>query len=139
MSGLPLLLDTHAAVWLALGEPLQPGGRQLLEQAWDENLSLHLSAVSAWEVAMLVAKGRVRLGRDPLAWFDELERRFGIQVAELTPAILVASVLLPGALHPDPADRMIAATARAHGWRLLTRDARLLAYAEQGWIEAAAC
>jgi PIN domain nuclease of toxin-antitoxin system len=51
-----------------------------------------------------------------------------VRLAPLTPAIAVLSTRLPGALHGDPADRMIAATALAHGARLVTKDKRLAAY-----------
>jgi PIN domain nuclease of toxin-antitoxin system len=63
----------------------------------------------------------------------------GIRLAPLTPKILLASTMLPGAPPSDPADRIIAATARALGKTLITRNARLLDYSRQGHIRAIAC
>jgi PIN domain nuclease of toxin-antitoxin system len=53
--------------------------------------------------------------------------------------ILIASSFLPGAPPNDPADRIIAATAREHGYALVTRDRALLDYAEQGHIQSIVC
>ena len=47
-------------------------------------------------------------------------------------AIAIASTRLPGDLHGDPADRLIVATARAHGATLMTKDSKLLAYGRAG-------
>jgi PIN domain nuclease of toxin-antitoxin system len=68
-----------------------------------------------------------------------LIRTPGAFAAELTPEVLIASQELPGELHRDPADRILGATARQYGYRLLTRDKPLLAYAEAGHLQAIAC
>ncbi|MFZ5739720.1 MAG: PIN domain-containing protein [Pseudomonadota bacterium] len=52
---------------------------------------------------------------------------------------MVAFSFLPGFPHRDPADRIIAATAREYGYRLITRDRSLLAYAREGHIQALSC
>ena len=62
-----------------------------------------------------------------------------IRLTPLTAGQAVASGCLPGDLHDDPGDRLLAATARDLGAALVTRDARLLAYAEQGHMQALAC
>lgn len=61
----------------------------------------------------------------------------GIVEAEVTGAVGIESVALPGTLHGNPADRILAATARLQGWRLATRDARLLRYAKAGFMDSA--
>ncbi|MCD0415857.1 PIN domain-containing protein [Rhodopseudomonas sp. BR0M22] len=63
----------------------------------------------------------------------------GLPFAALTPDVLVASSFLPSFPHRDPADRIIAATAREYGYRLITRDRSLLAYAREGHIQALSC
>lgn len=88
---------------------------------------------------MLVSKGRLALSMTPDAWFDAFLSLPGINLAPMPPAILMASALLPGTAPSDPADRIIAATARSEGFTLVTRDAKLLAYANQGHIQALAC
>jgi PIN domain nuclease of toxin-antitoxin system len=60
----------------------------------------------------------------------------GVRLAPLEAAIAVASVSLPGNLHPDPADRIIVATARHHGWPLVSADSAILDYARAGHVQA---
>ena len=63
----------------------------------------------------------------------------GIHLASMTPEVLIASSLLPGAPPRDPADRIIVTTGREHSYRVVTRDRRLLDYADQGYCLALAC
>lgn len=95
--------------------------------------------MSAWEIGLLNARGRLVMSMSPLAWFDALLAVPGIELAELTPRVLIASSFLPGDPPKDPADRIIATTARELGLQLVTRDRLLLDYAEQGHIQALAC
>jgi PIN domain nuclease of toxin-antitoxin system len=95
--------------------------------------------VSAWEVGLLAARGRLPLSLEPRLWFDTFLARPGMRLAPLTPSAALLSAFLPGDLHADPADRLLAATARELGAPLVTRDARLLAYAAAGHMRAVAC
>jgi len=88
---------------------------------------------------MLVSRGRMTLRSDPQSWFDRVSQKPGLQLVKISPAVLIASSFLPGKPPNDPADRIFAATVRAHGWRLVTRDRLLLDYARAGHIEALAC
>jgi len=88
---------------------------------------------------MLASKGRLTLTIPPEEWFNSLLEMPGMRLAPLTPKILLASSMLPGVPPGDPADRIIAATARALGQTLVTRDSKLLDYAQQGHIRARAC
>jgi PIN domain nuclease of toxin-antitoxin system len=63
----------------------------------------------------------------------------GVRPAPLTLEAAVLAAALPGDLHADPADRLLAATARELGCPLVTRDVRLLAYAAAGHLRAVAC
>lgn len=138
----PLLLDTHAAVWVAQGDPSLAGtARAALRAALSEGGGggVLLSPVTAWEVGLLAQRGRLDLRPDPLAWFEALLARPRFGLAPLTPAIAVAASFLPDGLHQDPADRFLVATARALGAALVTRDAKILAYAEAGHVAAVAC
>lgn len=87
---------------------------------------------------MLVARGRIALPLPPPSWFEGLVQA-GVRWAPLTPQVLIDASFLPGRIHGDPADRILAATARAFGYRLMTRDRALLAYAEAGHLQALAC
>jgi PIN domain nuclease of toxin-antitoxin system len=62
-----------------------------------------------------------------------------MRLADMSPELLIASSFLPGEPPRDPADRIIAATARDHGATLMTRDRALLAYGEQGHIRVEEC
>lgn len=135
----PLLLDTCAAIWLAEGDPLQATVREALDLALRRTSLVAVSPITAWEIGLLVSRGRLTIRLDPSSWFRALMDLPGISVADLTPEILVASSFLPGDPPRDPADRIIIATARSQGYRLVTRDALLLDYAEAGHVEAVVC
>jgi PIN domain nuclease of toxin-antitoxin system len=133
----PLLLDTHVWVWTMEGDLRQLGRNAhaaIVSAAAGGNVLV--SPISAWEVAMLEARGRLRLAMDARAWVRRALSAPGVRVAELTPETLVDTARLPGEIHRDPADRMLVATARRTGARLVTRDAQLLAYAAEGHLSA---
>jgi len=119
-----ILLDTHALLWLDQGLPrLGSRARQAADQALREGC-LAVSAVSFWEAAVLVERGRVELDRPMEVWRQELLRSGVIEVP-LDGRIAITAIGLPG-LHGDPADRFIAATAILNEARLITADRRLL-------------
>ena len=133
-----VVLDTHALVWLLGGDRrLGPRSRELIARAAEQG-DVSFSAISAWEIAMLVAKGRLELDRDVLDWLEAAARLPGLGVTPLSTAIAVGSTRLPGELHGDPADRLIVATARHLGAALVTADRALLGYAASGHLEAQA-
>jgi PIN domain nuclease of toxin-antitoxin system len=134
----PILLDTCALIWIGNGERLNPQAETLLAEMGGVAGGILASPISAWEVGMLVARGRLRLRSDPTPWFEGLIER-GIALADLPPAVLVASSYLPGLHLRDPADKIIAATARAFGYRIMTRDRLLLDFASEGHAQAIAC
>lgn len=138
MIGRTLLLDTNALVFLRLGLPIRPEAERLIAESLDGD-GLRISSISAWEIGLLVARGRLALPMPPLAWFKAAASHERIRLDPLDPDVLIASSFLPGEPPNDPADRIIAATAREFGRRLVTRDARLLAYAEAGHLDAVAC
>ena len=129
-----LLLDTHIWVWLAFTDPrLERRQLNAIERA-SRRGELYLSPISIWEIANLLRKGRLRLGKPTQAWIDEALRWPGLNLSPLTPEIAVASGELPDPFHDDPADRIIVATARTTSSRLMTADSRILAYARDGHV-----
>ncbi len=120
------------------GAHLRPEAETALQEAQAEPGSAFLSPITAWEIGMLVAKGRIVLSAPPLRWFESALEA-GIGLADLPPSVLVESTQLEDARLRDPADRILAATARAYGYRLVTRDRPLLDYAAAGHISAIAC
>jgi len=137
--GRPVLLDTCAAIWLMEGAPMSAGSREAIRSAQTAHLGVFVSPITAWEIGTLLRKNRIQLNRPPDVWFDTLLRLPGVRLAEMPPAVLIASALLPGAPPRDPADRIIAATARAYGYTIVTRDGELIPYAAAGHIEVVAC
>jgi PIN domain nuclease of toxin-antitoxin system len=135
----PVLLDTCAAIWLMSRAPLSAASRAAIRSAQTANLGVYLSPITAWEIGTLVAKGRLHLTLSPEVWLDTLLALPGVRLAELTPQLLIGSTALPGIPPSDPADRIIAATARLFAYRVITRDSKLLAYAAKGHILATAC
>jgi len=119
--------------------PLSTASRTAIRTAQNSNFGVYLSPFTAWEIGTLVSKGRLHLTLSPEVWFDTLLALPGVRLAALTPKVLIGSTALPGAPPSDPADRIIAATARSFGFRVITRDSKLLDYAAKGHILATAC
>lgn len=134
----PILLDTCALLWLANGDTMSAAALEAVAEVESQNGGVAVSPISAWEVGQLSAKGRILLPRHPLAWF-EAALASGVSLAPLPPGVLVESSFLPGTPLRDPADRIIAATARAFGYRILTRDRLILDFAAEGHAQAIAC
>ena len=130
-----LLLDTHVWVWFVTGDADRLARRVVsrIERAVRDGRCL-VSVMSVWEIAMLEAKGRLRLGGAVDAWVAASRRPPGVTIVELTPEIAIESTRLPGEIHGDPADRMLVATARIAGAVLVTCDERILAYGETGHV-----
>ena len=121
----PLLLDTHTLLWWqAASDRLSPRARRLIDAA----PRLFLSAISVWELAMLVDKGVVALDRPTQIWVPDLLADGIVTIAELTPGIAVAAAHLDE-FTGDHADRIIYATAVQNQLTLVTKDDRLADYA----------
>jgi len=131
-----ILLDTHTLVWSADDKPeLGGGSRELIARAQNDG-ALRVSAITPWEIAMLVGKGRLELSRHLAVWMPGVLSQPGVLVAALTPEIGMDAGLLPPGIHGDPADRIIIATARALRCPVLTADGKILRYAEAGHVRA---
>lgn len=85
---------------------------------------------------MLVDKGKISLHMRPLDWMKAVLEQPGIRVEPIAPIIAIDAGSLPGNIHGDPADRLIIATARHLACPLLTTDGKIIAYAEEGHLEA---
>lgn len=135
----PVFLDTCALLFIAQGEPLRPAAAADLETLWREGISPQVSPISAWEVGLLAARGRIALAMSPERWWAAAVSALRLELAPMPPELLIASTALPGTPPNDPADRIVAATAREYGLRLMTRDERLLGYGEAGNLGVVAC
>jgi len=134
----PILLDTCAALWVVADE-ISDAAAQALAESRDGNLPVYISPITAWEIGLLARKGRFKSLYAPERWFERLMSTPNTALAALTPKVLIESSFLPGEIHADPADRIIAATAREYGYTVMTRDQALLAYAKEGYLSALEC
>lgn len=120
-----ILLDTHAAVWsVSDSKSLGRQSRRILGQAEKTDQVVAISAVSFWEIGLLIAKRRLRL-LDSALEFRKVVLARGTVELPLTGEIAILACELED-LYGDPADRFIAATAITHDATLLTADERLL-------------
>ena len=138
-----VLLDTCAVIWLANREPLEPDSLTAITHAGFYG-GIFVSPISAWEIGMLSKArpgraGVVRFMPDPATWFARFMAGPGIRAAAFNPDIAIAASWLPGEVHGDPADRLIIATARHLGLPIVTRDRKIIAYAETGEAAVIAC
>jgi PIN domain nuclease of toxin-antitoxin system len=131
-----LLLDTHVWIWLNTGSAELSKASVSKIDAAAHSGHLLIPSIAVWEVATLVAKGRLSF-RIPIdKWIDEALSKEGVELVPLLPSISIESASLPGDFHGDPADRLIVATARVQRILLMTRDEKILRYSKSGHVEA---
>ncbi len=135
----PLLWDTCAAIWIYEKARLAPAAIDAMAAAHRQGVPSYISPITAWEIGMLTAKGRLQLLIRPERWFANLFDVPSVALAPLSPDMLIASSYLPGKPPNDPTDRIIAATARELGATLITRDRALLSYGGQGHMSVVEC
>jgi PIN domain nuclease of toxin-antitoxin system len=122
-----ILLDTHIWVWwVHRDEHLPARLRTFIER--HESATLGVSAISCWEVAKILERGRLRLPMPTGDWLHAALAYPGVRLLDLTPDISVQSCSLPEDFHADPADQIIVATARHHRVGPVTLDARIRGY-----------
>lgn len=135
----PLILDTCALIFLTERARIAAAAIDAMQAATDRGATTYISPISAWEIGMLTAKGRLQLLIRPERWFANLFDVPNVRLAEISPDLLIASSYLPGKPPNDPTDRIIAATARELGATLITRDRALLSYGAQGHVAVVEC
>jgi len=123
-----IVLDTHVWLWfISNPELLSNRAKKSIDAAVKEK-GVIISSISVWEVALLVSKKRLTLTMDVSDWIAKSEMLPFMQFLPVNNSIAVKSVNLPSPLHPDPADRIIIATALSEGAALVTKDEKLLKY-----------
>ena len=121
------LLDTHVFLWWHL-DPKQLSRKQraVVDRA-SQDAPLAVSDITLWEVALLVELGRVELDVPLGQWLELASAPPLVERLRVTPAIAAEVAILGSALHRDPADRILVATARVHGLQLVTSDRAIAA------------
>ncbi|MBN1672591.1 MAG: type II toxin-antitoxin system VapC family toxin [Kiritimatiellae bacterium] len=119
-----LILDTCGLVWLVSGDKKisRPTRREI-----DAASVVYVSAISAWEVSLAVARGQLTLPLPARDWFEKAVESHNLSVAALSVQVLTLANELPWH-HRDPADRFIIATAKLEALAVVTADKRFKAY-----------
>ncbi len=120
------LLDTHIVLWLDSGnDRLRPSTRALIDDCWQKGGTIFLSAVTAWEIALLVDTERIDLDTPVEAWINRFLERPGVEAVPLDHRTASRSYQLHHLEHRDPADRLLIATAIELACPLVTYDERI--------------
>ena len=127
-----LLLDTHVWIWLLNGSSELNRKEYLnLIQNYARHDAVKISAISVWELGMLVAKKRLSLSKDVNLWVKESFKGHGLFLEPLSIDILLESTQMGDEFHGDPADRLIISTAKMLDAVLMTADDRIIAYCKK--------
>jgi PIN domain nuclease of toxin-antitoxin system len=127
-----LLLDTHVALWLDSGdERLRASTRALIDGCWQNDGTIMLSAITVWEIALLVDTGRIDLDVPVAAWIERFLDRPGIEAVPLSHKAASRSYQLHHLEHRDPADRLLIATAIELACPLVTYDQRIVRFGKK--------
>jgi PIN domain nuclease of toxin-antitoxin system len=125
------LLDTCALIWLVNGD------RQLSLEAIRlcaaPESQLFVSAVSAWEIALKAARRELSLPLSPEAWWRRALDHHELEEFPITSRIAIAAAALE-AIHNDPFDRVLIATAAEFDLRILTPDRVISRYRNVGVV-----
>jgi PIN domain nuclease of toxin-antitoxin system len=121
-----LLLDTHIVLWLNSGsERLLSSTRRLIDECRENGGTILLSAISAWEIGLLVEGGRIQIDLPVEKWVRRFLNRTGVEAAPLGWRAASLASRLHHLDHRDPADRLLIATAIDLSCPLVTYDDRI--------------
>ena len=127
-----LLLDTHIALWLDSGDDrLRASTRALIDGCWQNGGAILLSAITVWEIALLVDTGRIDLDVPVAAWIERFLDCPGIEAVPLGHQAASRSYRLHHLEHRDPADRLLIATAIELACPLVTYDERIVRFGKK--------
>jgi PIN domain nuclease of toxin-antitoxin system len=122
-----VVLDTHVLLWLAFdSKRLSKKARQVISRAAAEG-GLAIASITLWEIAQLAERERLVVQGTLSDWLSALLATTRVTVLDLSPTIAELSTAFGQEFPRDPADRIIAATSRAHAFSLVTADERIRA------------
>ena len=120
------LLDTHIWLWWMTGDQrLRDTVRTVLDILGPRDRP-YLSAISLWEVAMLVERRRIGFTVPLAEWLRDATAPSVVELVPITPGIAADTAAFPVPFHRDPADRLIVATSRILGAPLVTEDRAII-------------
>lgn len=124
-----IILDTHVLVWWVNGSGLPSSkASKAIQETLAQKREVVISSITAWEIAMLIKKGRLILSMDVESWLNEVSQIDGVRFMPVDNEIGIKSTMLPGEFHKDLADRMIVATARKLALPIVTADEKISQY-----------
>lgn len=132
----PVLLDTHVLLWSLLQpKELNKNSNEQIKIA-QENNQLFISSISLWEISMLKLKKRINIYEPIKDFLESIANIKGLIIKDISPEIAAESISLIDDFEGDPADRIIVATTRCSGATLITRDQKILNWANLGHIKS---
>ena len=124
-----IIIDTHILIWWVNGsDTMSLPASTIINDTLSGGGEVIISSISAWEISMLIKKGRLVFNMDVESWLDEVSQIEGVRFIPVDNEIGIKSTILPGEFHKDPADRMIVATARKFAVPLVTADEKIINY-----------
>lgn len=124
-----IVLDTHVLIWWLLdAKKLSKRALESIEKAEKEK-QLFISTITVWELAMLVKKGRLQLSGETRDLVEQIAKIPSLKILDISSQIALESVLLDYP-HPDPADRIIIASAKFLGMPLISKDRKIRSFKE---------
>lgn len=119
-----MILDTCALLWLVSGD--KKLSRSALKEI-NAAAAVYVSAISGFEISLKVGNGKLELSQPVEKWFDHVVEHHGLAILPLELHVCIAAPKLP-AIHDDPFDRFIIATAKLHDLTVVTADERFGEY-----------
>lgn len=119
-----MILDTCALLWLASGDKTL--SRAALKEI-NTAAAVYVSAISGFEIAIKVARGKLKLPHPPLEWYEKVVEHHGLAVLPLELNVCITAAQLPP-IHNDPCDRFIIAAAKLHDLTVVTTDEQFETY-----------
>ena len=119
------LLDTQAWLWSVLDHPRLSRRARAALRGLSEDERVGLAAISLKEASWHLARGRIEVTPEFGPWPLWLRAAAGsprLEVLPLTVDVAIDSERFDETFPADPADRLVAATARVHGLTLITSD-----------------
>jgi PIN domain nuclease of toxin-antitoxin system len=120
-----LLLDTHAFLWFAAGDPRLPTrARRRIEDTANDRF---LSVASVWEMAIKLSLGKLTLAISLDTLIEEGAVNNGFSLLDVRREHALAVTHLPFH-HRDPFDRLLVTQAMTDKMAIVSNDAELEAY-----------
>ncbi|NOX73009.1 MAG: type II toxin-antitoxin system VapC family toxin, partial [Alphaproteobacteria bacterium] len=89
-----LLLDTCAMIWIGTDAPLRDDAVRAIDESADLGLAVQVSPITAWEIGMLVSKGRLKLPNQPGSWFNRICANTNVDLSAMPIELMIQASFL---------------------------------------------